>query len=94
MCLHSGACSVFCRDDYSGLVDEAFKRVDTVIRKTTINKFCPVRSVKPTLVFELGLEGINQGTRHKNGIAVRFRDDKPIHVANTLSDLRALLTSQ
>jgi DNA ligase 1 len=82
---------------YSGLTDEEFKRIDAVIRKTTINKFGPVRSVKPTLVFELGFEGINESTRHKSGIAVRFprmlriRDDKPIHEANTLADLRALL---
>jgi DNA ligase 1 len=82
---------------YSGLTDVEFKRIDAVIRKTTINKFGPVRSVKPTLVFELGFEGINESTRHKSGIAVRFprmlriRDDKPIHEANTLAELRALL---
>jgi DNA ligase 1 len=84
---------------YSGLTDEEFKRVDAVIRKTTINKFGPVRSVKPSLVFELGFEGINESSRHKSGIAVRFprmlriRDDKPIHEANALADLRALLTN-
>jgi DNA ligase 1 len=84
---------------YSGLTDEEFKRVDTVIRKTTINKFGPVRSVKPTLVFELGFEGINESTRHKSGIAVRFprmlriRDDKPIYEANTLAELRSMLNA-
>ncbi|TAG81081.1 MAG: cisplatin damage response ATP-dependent DNA ligase [Burkholderiales bacterium] len=82
---------------YSGLTDEEFKRVDAVIRRNTINKFGPVRSVKPTLVFELGFEGINESTRHKSGIAVRFprmlriRDDKLIDEANTLGDLRVLL---
>jgi DNA ligase 1 len=82
---------------YSGLTDDEFKRIDAVIRKTTINKFGPVRSVKPSLVFELGFEGINESTRHKSGVAVRFprmlriRDDKPIHEANTLADLRGLL---
>ena len=84
---------------YSGLTDEEFKRIDAVIRKTTLNKFGPVRSVKPTLVFELGFEGINASARHKSGIAVRFprmlriRDDKPIHEANTLADLRELLNA-
>jgi DNA ligase 1 len=84
---------------YSGLTDEEFKRIDAVIRKTTINKFGPVRSVKPTLVFELGFEGINESTRHKSGIAVRFprmlriRDDKPIHEANALAELRVLLNT-
>lgn len=82
---------------YSGLTDEEFKQIDSVIRKTTLEKFGPVRSVKPTLVFELGFEGINMSPRHKSGIAVRFprmlriRTDKPLHEANTLDDLKLLL---
>ena len=82
---------------YSGLTDEEFKQIDSVIRKTTLEKFGPVRSVKPTLVFELGFEGINKSPRHKSGIAVRFprilriRNDKPLHEANTLGDLDLLL---
>jgi DNA ligase 1 len=82
---------------YSGLTDAEFAQVDAVIRKTTLEKFGPVRSVKPSLVFELGFEGINRSPRHKSGIAVRFprmlriRLDKPPHEANTLQDLEALL---
>jgi len=82
---------------YSGLTDEEFRQVDAIIRKTTLEKFGPVRSVKPSLVFELGFEGINRSPRHKSGIAVRFprmlriRFDKPLHEANTLQDLEALL---
>ena len=82
---------------YSGLTDEEFKQIDSVIRKTTLEKFGPVRSVKPTLVFELGFEGINLSARHKSGIAVRFprmlriRNDKALHEANTLDDLKTLL---
>ncbi|MBL0421000.1 ATP-dependent DNA ligase [Ramlibacter sp. AW1] len=82
---------------YSGLTDEEFRQVDALIRRTTIEKFGPVRSLRPTLVFELGFEGINRSTRHKSGIAVRFprmlriRHDKPLHEANTLRDLEALL---
>lgn len=82
---------------YSGLTDEEFKTVDAVIRKTTLEKFGPVRSVKPSLVFELGFEGVNTSPRHKSGIAVRFprmlriRFDKPLHQANTLEDLKLLL---
>ena len=82
---------------YSGLSDEEFKQIDSVIRKTTLEKFGPVRSVKPTLVFELGFEGINHSSRHKSGIAVRFprilriRTDKLLHDANTLDDLNLLL---
>ena len=56
-----------------------------------------MRSLKPSLVFELGFEGINRSTRHKSGIAVRFprmlriRRDKPVHEADTLQTLEALL---
>ncbi len=82
---------------YSGVTDEEFRMVDGVIRRNTVEKFGPVRSVKPTLVFELGFEGINRSGRHRSGIAVRFprmlriRHDKPLHEANTLQDLEALL---
>jgi DNA ligase-1 len=84
---------------YSGLTDEEFRQVDAIIRRNTLEKFGPVRSVRPTLVFELGFEGINRSSRHKSGIAVRFprmlriRDDKPLHEANTLQDLEAMLGS-
>jgi DNA ligase 1 len=82
---------------YSGLTDEEFREVDALIRRNTVEKFGPVRSVKPMLVFELGFEGINRSSRHRSGIAVRFprmlriRHDKPLHEANTLQDLEALL---
>ncbi|HYF42438.1 MAG TPA: ATP-dependent DNA ligase [Ramlibacter sp.] len=82
---------------YSGLTDEEFRQVDAIIRRNTLEKFGPVRSVKPSLVFELGFEGINRSTRHKSGIAVRFprmlriRFDKPLHEADSLQDLEALL---
>jgi DNA ligase 1 len=84
---------------YSGLTDAEMGRVDAVIRKTTIETFGPVRSVKPTLVFELGFEGIARSPRHKSGIAVRFprmlrwREDKPVAEADTLETLSALLPS-
>ena len=84
---------------YSGLTDAEMGRVDAVIRKTTLETFGPVRSVKPTLVFELGFEGIARSPRHKSGIAVRFprmlrwREDKPVVEADTLQTLSALLPS-
>jgi DNA ligase-1 len=82
---------------YSGLTDEEIRQVDAAIRKTTLEKFGPVRTVVPTLVFELGFEGIQASKRHKSGIAVRFprmlrwRTDKPLHEADTLTRLRELL---
>jgi len=84
---------------YSGLTDEEFRKVDGIIRKSTVEKFGPVRSVKPSLVFELGFEGINRSGRHRSGIAVRFprmlriRHDKPLHEADSLQELERLLAS-
>jgi DNA ligase 1 len=83
---------------YSGLTDEEMRKVDAIIRKTTVEKFGPVRSVTPTLVFELGFEGIALSKRHKSGIAVRFprmlrwRLDKPVTEADTLATLQDLLS--
>jgi DNA ligase-1 len=82
---------------YSGLTNEEIKKVDKFIRQNTMEKFGPVRTVKPELVFEIGFEGISKSTRHKSGIAVRFprmlrwRTDKPAGEANTLEDLRGIL---
>jgi DNA ligase-1 len=82
---------------YSGLTDAEIAQVDAVIRKTTLNKFGPVRTLVPQLVFTLGFEGIQRSTRHKSGIAVRFprmlhwRLDKPLAEADTLASLQELL---
>jgi DNA ligase 1 len=84
---------------YSGLSDEEMRKVDALIRKTTVESFGPVRSVRPTMVFELGFEGIALSKRHKSGIATRFprmlrwRQDKPVEEADTIEQLRALLPS-
>ena len=82
---------------YSGLTDEEFRASTASSAQTTLEKFGPVRSVRPTLVFELGFEGINRSARHKSGIAVRFprmlriRDDKPLREADTMAELEGLL---
>jgi DNA ligase-1 len=82
---------------YSGLTDAEKNKVDYFIKRNTLEKFGPVRTVKPELVFEIGFEGINRSTRHKSGIALRFprilrwRLDKPKEEADTLESLRALL---
>ncbi len=85
---------------YSGLTDKEMRAVDAIIRKTTVETFGPVRSVTPTLVFELGFEGIAESKRHKSGVAVRFprmlrwRHDKPVEEADTLQTLRELLPAR
>jgi DNA ligase-1 len=82
---------------YSGLTDEEIRKVDQFVRRNTLEKFGPVRTVKPELVFELHFEGIQSSSRHKSGIAVRFprmarwRTDKKAEEADTIETVRGLL---
>lgn len=82
---------------YSGLTDVEIRELDAWIRRNTLEKFGPVRSVKPEHVFELGFEGIQASPRHKSGVAVRFprilrwRTDKRPEDADTIATLRALM---
>lgn len=82
---------------YSGLTDAEIREVDAYVKKNTKEKFGPVRTVTPGLVFEIAFEGIQSSPRHKSGVAVRFpriarwRKDKTIDQANNLDDLKALL---
>lgn len=82
---------------YSGLSDAEIRQVDAFVRRSTVEKFGPVRTVKPELVFELAFEGIQRSSRHKSGIAVRFprilrwRTDKLPADADSLETIRALL---
>jgi DNA ligase-1 len=82
---------------YSGLTDAEIRELDAWIRRNTVEKFGPVRSVKPEQVFELAFEGIQPSPRHKSGVAVRFpriarwRTDKKPEDADTLETLRTLL---
>ena len=82
---------------YSGLTDAEMQQVDAFVKKNTKERFGPVRTVTPELVFEIAFEGIQNSPRHKSGIALRFprisrwRKDKPKEEANTLADLKDLL---
>lgn len=82
---------------YSGLTDKEIARVDAFVKRNSLEKFGPVRTVKPELVFEIAFEGIAESKRHKSGVAVRFprisrwRHDKPVEEINTLEDLQAML---
>ena len=82
---------------YSGLTDTEFNEVDNFVKRNSIEKFGPVRTVKPELVFEIAFEGIAASNRHKSGVALRFprisrwRKDKKPGEINTLDDLKQLL---
>jgi DNA ligase-1 len=82
---------------YSGLTDKEFAQVDAFVKNNSLEKFGPVRTVKPELVFEIAFEGIAASGRHKSGVALRFprisrwRHDKKASEINTLDDLKKLL---
>jgi len=82
---------------YSGLTDKEFAQVDAFVKKNSLEKFGPVRTVKPELVFEIAFEGIAASNRHKSGVALRFprisrwRTDKKADEINTLDDLKKML---
>ena len=82
---------------YSGLTDAEFHQNTGWVRKNTLERFGPVRAVKPHHVFEIHFEGIQESPRHKSGVALRFpriarwRRDKPSQEANTLADLKDML---
>jgi DNA ligase-1 len=81
---------------YSGLDDREIARLDRWIRANTLERFGPVRVVKPQHVFELGFEAVNLSARHKSGVAVRFprilrwRDDKLPADADRVEALKSL----
>src|SRR5690606_187685 len=82
---------------YSGLTDKEISEVDAWVKRNSLEKFGPVRTVRPELVFEIAFEGIAASNRHKSGVALRFprmhrwRKDKTPQEINTLADLQQLL---
>ena len=84
---------------YSGLTDAEFRRITAWVRRNTLERYGPVRAVRPEHVFEIAFEGIQASPRHKSGVALRFprmsrwREDKPAGEANTLADLEEMLAA-
>ncbi|MFV1590936.1 cisplatin damage response ATP-dependent DNA ligase [Phaeobacter sp. JH20_36] len=82
---------------YFGFTDSELKELDRFVRNNTTDRFGPVRAVKPELVLEVAFEGLNESSRHKSGLAMRFprinriRTDKPALEAGTLEELRSFL---
>lgn len=82
---------------YSGLSDAEIAALDRRLRETTLSRRGPVRVVDPTVVLEIGFEGVNESPRHRAGIALRFprilrwRQDKPVAEADSLAALRGHL---
>ncbi len=83
---------------YSGLTDVEITEISRFINKNAIEKFGPVRTVKPQLVFEIAFEGIALSNRHKSGVALRFprilrwRKDKTVADIDTIEQVKLLIT--
>jgi DNA ligase-1 len=81
---------------YSGLTEKELREIDAFVKRNTRERFGPVRTVAPELVFEVAFEAIQPSSRHRSGVAVRFprivrwRRDKPAAEADTIETLRAL----
>lgn len=82
---------------YSGLTNEEIKEVSKFVNRNSIEKFGPVRTVKPELVFEISFEGIGFSKRHKSGVALRFpriarwRKDKTVEEIDELDEIKKLI---
>jgi ATP-dependent DNA ligase len=84
---------------YSGLTDKEITEISQWVNKNAIERFGPVRTVKPELVFEIAFEGIALSNRHKSGVALRFpriarwRRDKPVDEIDTIETVKQLITA-
>jgi DNA ligase-1 len=82
---------------YSGFTDEELKLIDRHVRQHTTNRFGPVRETDRSLVFEVAFDSVHASKRHKSGLAMRFprihrvRWDKPVHEADRIATLQAMI---
>ncbi len=82
---------------YSGLTDKEIQEVSRFVNRNALEKFGPVRTVKPELVFEIAFEGIGFSNRHKSGVALRFprivrwRKDKTVAEIDDIEDVKKLI---
>ncbi len=82
---------------YSGFTDEELVELDKWVRNNTVDRYGPVRAVKPEIVLEVAFDAIQRSTRHKSGVAMRFprikriRWDKPAAEADHLATLAGMI---
>lgn len=82
---------------YSGLSDDELRQVDAWVKRNTTSRRGPLHGVTPELVMELAFEGIQESTRHRSGLALRFpriarwRRDKKPEEADTIGTVRKML---
>ena len=80
---------------YSGYTDKELISLDKFVRENTIASFGPVREVHKKLVVELAFDSMQNSTRHKSGISLRFprfhriRWDKPSNETLNLREIKS-----
>lgn len=83
---------------YSGLTDKEIQEVSRFVNRNAVEKFGPVRTVKPELVFEIAFEGIGFSNRHKSGVALRFprilrwRRDKTVNDIDRIEEIKKMIS--
>jgi hypothetical protein len=84
----------------SGLAPAERTELDRWVRRHIVERFGPVRQVRPELVFEVAFEGVETSGRHKAGLVLRaprlvrwLRDRAPAEAAS-LAALCALLPAR
>lgn len=88
-----------CAKTGAGLNDADRAAVEALVRDHTLQRFGPVRSVRPLLVIELECDRVDHSARHKSGLALqglrmlRIRHDKALHQADDLPTLQGLITN-
>ena len=82
---------------YFGFTDEELRQLDKWVRDNTVERFGPVRAVRPGLVLEVAFDAVQRSKRHKSGVAMRFprisriRWDKPPDEADLLETVETMV---
>jgi len=82
---------------FKGLTDELLRRQTQELLAREVDRRGITVLVRPELVVEIALDGVQSSTRYPGGVALRFarvrryRPDKAAAEADTIDDLRALL---
>ncbi len=89
---------------YFGFTDAELEELDRFVRRNTVERFGPVRSIRAEpefgFVVEVAFEGLARSTRHKSGVAMRFprisrlRRDKLPREADRLETLTAMIVER